>query len=514
VVFYNLFLNLFSRMNASSKYLLHFLPTARFCRILGLLVLSAGILLRLVIWWQQRPIFLDEANLIRNYVERSYGGLFQDLGYEQYAPPLFSVIVKACIQLVGNNELATRLFPLICSIATLLLFYRLSRRFLGMPASVAATAFVAFGHIFIDYATECKQYATDGLITLLLLELTFRLRPPKGIGRSTFGWGLIGAIAIWFSMPSVFVLAGIGLFWLVQGWQAKGKHAVWGTVLAGTCWVISFAVYFILLIRHNAQSDYLQQYHKTYFLAFPPKSIPEWQLLLDQLERICKKAIGKTAIAKILTGIALVAAVREMVVRRKEIRSRQICWLLLVPILFCFAASALHYYSLLARLTLFFLPLLILLVFVGLESLAKNRLTARIIAILVVVILSNQEQFSQMNKPFHSDYAEVRDGLKFIASRQQPGEVLIASDDVLPVVRYYTQHHQSQVPLRNVDLKRLGYGNMVEVKLDSLRRLGYRNIWVVASVHDQVFAAMAAQQDRVLERKDYFYSYVLLYKIQ
>ena len=55
----------------------------------GYAVLALGLLLRAVVWAQQRSIVLDEANLIRNYVERSYGQLFQPLDYERTRHPCF-----------------------------------------------------------------------------------------------------------------------------------------------------------------------------------------------------------------------------------------------------------------------------------------------------------------------------------------------------------------------------------------------------------------------------------------
>ena len=64
-----------------------------------------------------------------------------------------------------------RLFPLLCSMATLVLFGRLVRRWLPPAFACLALGSVAFGHVFLDYATECKQYASDGFVALGLLEM-------------------------------------------------------------------------------------------------------------------------------------------------------------------------------------------------------------------------------------------------------------------------------------------------------------------------------------------------------
>src|ERR1700748_715444 len=85
-------------------------------------IIIVGVVLRLIYYFQNRCLFIDEANIARNIYERSLEGLAKPLNYEQYAPPLFLWIIKISTLLFGCSEFAFRLFPLLCGIASLFLF--------------------------------------------------------------------------------------------------------------------------------------------------------------------------------------------------------------------------------------------------------------------------------------------------------------------------------------------------------------------------------------------------------
>src|SRR5438105_8851772 len=60
-----------------------------------------------------RAVWLDEAHLALNIVNRSMGGLFKPLDHEQGAPFGFLVVEKLAVICFGNNELALRLVPML-----------------------------------------------------------------------------------------------------------------------------------------------------------------------------------------------------------------------------------------------------------------------------------------------------------------------------------------------------------------------------------------------------------------
>ena len=482
-------------------------PAGRWLTYVSYLVLGLGLLLRVVVWAQQRSIVLDEANLLHNYADKTYGQLFQPLDYEQYAPPLFSVIVKFCIQTLGNNELAARLFPLLCSMATVVLFRRLCLRWLPGPFACLALGFVAFGQIFIDYATECKQYATDGFVVLGLLEVAhWALRRPL-TNRLALGMAGLGMVAVWLSMPAIFALAGIGLWWLVQRLRQHDTPAVLRIAGIGACWVGSFLLYFFLLLNTSAKLSNLQTFHQDYFLAFPPRSGAQLRLLGSQLSLMADRAIGKTVLALILAAVGFGVGVWQFLKARGEG-----VWFFLFPIGACLAASALHYYSLVPRLTLFFLPLVVLVVFKGIAALATGRVAFPLLLLLSVLVLLNQQRLPNLVKPFYGDYAEVRDGLRYIARHQQPADKVYMNYNVAPIAQYYQAYHTPPIPLKSVVLQPIRNASDETMHQDiiRLRQQGASRLWLLYDRADESFSQFAATQGRIAQRFDFQRGYVLL----
>ena len=176
------------------------------------------------------------------------------------------------------------------------------------------------------------------------------------------------------------------------------------------------------------------------------------------------------------------------------------------------AASAFQYYSLIPRLTLFFLPLVVLLVFRGLAALATRRLPYLVLLLLAGVVLAGQQRLRNLLVPFYSDYAEVRTGLEYIARQQRPGEVAFMNYNVAPIARYYLQHRTHPLPLQAVVLQpsRVSTGDIIEEDIRQLRRQGTRRVWLLYDRNDDSLSRFAATQGRVLSRYDFQRGYVLL----
>ena len=82
---------------------------------LGTLALSIRYLLRF-------PLFLDEAFLSVNYLDRGPAGLRQPLEYWQVCPLGFLWVQWAIQHWLGFTEYALRLFPFLCGVASIVAF--------------------------------------------------------------------------------------------------------------------------------------------------------------------------------------------------------------------------------------------------------------------------------------------------------------------------------------------------------------------------------------------------------
>jgi hypothetical protein len=487
----------------------------KICLKLAWLTLILGSILRGSVWLQQRSIFLDEANLIRNYLEKPYTALFGHLDYQQYAPPLFSVVTKFCFQIFGVNELSAKLFPLLCGVAMLFVFYGLARRFLSPFAVFMAVLFVCFDKIFIDYATECKQYATDGLVAVSLLLLSQTIDFKSFNLKRALLWAAIGSVAILFSMPSVFVLAGVGAYYFYSFWQNKDTKAMQKIAAVGAFWVLQFALYFYFVLNTDAQSSNLQDYHRAYFLAFPPLSMADLNLFITQIAGIFDRAIGITFLAAAISLLCFALGIKQL---WQTNRARLL--LLALPIFITLAASACHYYSLIARLMLFFLPIFILIVFIGFDAALKKAhlIFSTILTVAFISTIVLQIQILNPLARFTNDYSELREGLDFIKKEKQPDEVLFTAFGVTPVVRFYTQQCDRPYKFENLVLQDYVCcdPNIVENALLDLQKKGAKRIWLLGDQpnHADLDAIIQKQNGRVLKQFDFHRGVAMLYELK
>lgn len=401
-------------------------------------VLLLGVVLRIWVWWQSRNLVIDEANVARNLFESNYRQLAQPLKYEQYAPPVFLWIEKLLSSVFGFSERSLWLYPLLCGIGATLLLYRIAR--ILMPASAVwlPVGLFALGAPYIHFTIMLKQYMPDAFTGLLLILLALRTdllqQSPK---RFLTTWILAGSLAIWSSMPSVFILTGIGAYygWIVlkeKKWSA-GLHLLIVTVI----WLAQFGYYYKTILAPQAGSDYLQHYHRDFFLYACPANKEEWAHNFYRLNEIISYAGGWTAIALGSNLLFLFSGI--IVLARKEMK-----WflLLLLPVVTVLIAAALHQFSLIERVIMFMYPLLLLLIGYGLAQWLQIRWMA------VKVVLFIAGLLSIINHAHFSDYAHYRqqtfaltEGLTYLVQQKVPGSRLYVPGPSKASYVYYTTIH-------------------------------------------------------------------------
>jgi len=410
--------------------------------ILGRLIVLTGALIRLKVYLEERSLFLDEANLSRNIAERDWVGLLNTLDYQQYAPPGYLYLVKSATLLLGSGEYGLRLIALLSSLGLLVLTVAISRQLIrhSWPRLLPLTL-IAFSYDLIRYGTENKQYAFDAMITALLVWLALRY-PLAGLsGRRLVGWTLVGATAVWCSMPAVFVLTGVGLYYGAGLWQAGERQKLWGLTGAIACWLFSFGLYYWRLLRPDIGSDYLNDHHQAYFLPFLPKNPADWRQLGDLLLLLLRGSTGHTVAAYGVGGAALLWGMR--VQARRYLPS---LLLLLLPVLTCLLASGLKQYSLMPRLTLFLVPLLVLLMGVATDDLWTRRSWSPLLLLaLWLPVLSLSKGFRHVFVPLEIENS--REALQ-AAQSADSGSLVYVHHAAVPAAVYYRDHHPQRADFR------------------------------------------------------------------
>ncbi|MGB0840132.1 MAG: hypothetical protein ACPGXL_08330, partial [Chitinophagales bacterium] len=112
------------------------------------------VLLRLVVFLQNRSLFIDEANLARNIIQLSFSDFFGKLLYDQYAPPLFMVLEKGSVLCFGVNEWALRLFPLVAGLLAFYVFLRICKILFQTPTTLYLIGLFGLSLLLLRYSTE------------------------------------------------------------------------------------------------------------------------------------------------------------------------------------------------------------------------------------------------------------------------------------------------------------------------------------------------------------------------
>ncbi|MGB8983890.1 MAG: glycosyltransferase family 39 protein [Anaerolineales bacterium] len=393
-----------------------------------------GVLLRLRHFLSGRSLWVDEAMLALNILQRNFAGLLQQpMEYGQGAPIGYLFSVKVLTLLLGDSEYALRFFSLLAGLAALALMIVLARQCLDRTGAVIAVALFACMPSLVYYSGETKQYMGDVLVCLLFLFIFFRMLHKPATGKDFVLFGAAGTLLLWFSHPAVFVAAGVGLTLFLHYWLAKDRTRMLWTALCGAVWSLNVGVLYVVNLRHLAASEYLLTFWQSGFMELPPWRNPTWfahiwdSLLKDPLGLGIQPLIGF-----LLFGAGIVFLFR------RDWRSGA---LILLPLLLALAASALHKYSLLGRMLLFAVPLFVIGLAAGVNGLAglvKNRYGSHGLRLLMAVYL--------LWAPLHTSLAEfaepktrehIKPSMQYLQESRKPGDVIYVYYNTVPAFRFY-----------------------------------------------------------------------------
>ena len=384
---------------------------------LPLIIIGFGILVRLVQYLFNRSLWADEAVLALNIVNRSYLELLQPLDYDQGAPLGFLMVEKLAVQVFGDNEYALRLFPLLSGIISFFLFYELAHRSIQRLAIPIALALFASLRYLVYYASEVKQYSTDVAIALLSCLIAMQLRSPRLNKSQVVTCSVVGAIAIWFSHPAIFVLAGVGLCSLLISALRREKIII--SLVICSSWILSFAVFYFVSIRKlGGSQDLLKSWQKKD--AFPSSNFDIiW--LLDSFGKFFHNPLGFTGV---MDGLAIIAFIFGCIscFRRKK----ETLFILISPLFVTFLAAYLHKYPFSNRLVLFLTPFIILFIAEGAVYItSKVHFKFTLIGIVLIVLLLAQPLIrasSLLVNPYLRE--EIKPIISYVKAHQKPEDIL------------------------------------------------------------------------------------------
>ncbi|MBY0524156.1 MAG: glycosyltransferase family 39 protein [Gemmataceae bacterium] len=476
-------------------------PSRKYVVLLFWTFLALGVVSRVAHYLPQRAFWHDEAALAVNITERSFGQLLEPLDYNQGAPPGFLMLERVVYLRLGGSEHALRLVPFLCCIASLFVFPRVARQFVSPNAALIALGLFALTRPLTYYGGELKQYSSDVLITLLLLGYAARihgqLRRDEPAG--TWLWGILGAVALWFSHCSIFVLAGSGVAYALACLRRRDGARLAGFATAMSVWLLSFAVCYFLSFQKLSHSDYMQTFWKDHFMPLLPHSAGQLEWFPRTFFGTLESPVGFAAQGMSLAGIAALALLTggTWLFQTRPFALAA----LLLPTLFALLASGLHKYPFGNRLILFLVPGILIVVAAGAERIrawswpeARPLGIAFLSLLFFAPVVGTAGRFVQ-----HSGADEITPLLAHLSEQRQEGDCVYVYVSGWPAYRYYAS--QYGLPLDGpVTHGSLGEWDHYLRELDQFR--GQERVWVVLVHHQRVDRLLRCHLDRMGTKQD------------
>lgn len=385
-----------------------------------------------------RGLWLDEASLGLNLLERGHASLLQPLDYGQAAPLLYLQLVKACADIFGPSSLSMRLPSLLAFLTTVILFDGILQRTLKAPAArIIAMSLLCFNLMLLRYSGELKQYMTETMVCLLVTSLALRFHEQGGVRHLPLL--LAGLLGILLSHTAVMVLAMAGSVLLLQWVRERDPDVLRAGLVCGLCWMAAMAGYYILYAKGHPSRDFLMQYWERAGGFGPPEVFgPDSVRYLTGKLELMRNAKNIFHIPVRWANLTLLLVPLGAWLMGTDRRNLHLL-LLALPVFLHLLLSYLRIYPFDIRLTIYLLPIVILAACIGLDRiLLRTGLAGPYVAwAALIACLWQAEVFRRGQLPIRSE--ELMPLAREVSQRIRPGDVLWMNPDAWYAFRFYAE---------------------------------------------------------------------------
>jgi hypothetical protein len=450
------------------------------------LIVAAGVALRCSQYSFDRSLFLDEAFVATSIAHRSVPELMKPLEFDQRAPAGFLAGVKLLTLALGRSDLVLRLLPLVSGIVSMMLFPTVCRRYLSESATNLALLLFALSPPLIFMSSDLKQYSTDALATIAILLACAAAGPSRWTARHVAIVGMVGAGALWFSFPAVFVLAGVGLVLLALSVGNRQWRDLPRLAAVAVLWGIGFAGMWWLQLRFFEDEPGWKKLWDGAFMPMPPRSLGELLWFPRRFMHIVTNPVGIEFPG--IAGLACLAGIGALYGQ-----SRWRAGVLLAPIAVAVLASGLRLYPVSGRSIIFMAPLLVLTIAAGVDCVRRvvvqRRLAWMWVFIAACVLfqpaLSAKEHVvnRQMYKNttfWEYKFEEIKPLMSHVRAGWQPGDLVYLYSQSHVAFDYYADQF-GFAPADSVRGMMTGLINprWEEIEADLARLSGRKRVWVL-----------------------------------
>ena len=399
-------------------------------RIAAWAIIVLGALVRIREFVFARSLWIDEASAAISIASRDFAGLTKPLENSQTAPIGYIMLTEVSDVLFGPGEMSLRLLPLICGIATLVLFYQLLRRLLQPAEGLVALALAALLNSMVYFSNEFKPYGVDAAATcaLVLCAVTIAQHRPTWPRIALFTG--VACLSVWVSFTATFIVAAVGIPLITLYWLRGQRSDSIRVAMACGIAAVNFAANYLLFMKQLTGNPLMERVWSHLFMSIPPS--PHWLVgrFVDFFTDPFTATFAGLAAAMLLLGVLW-----------HWRHNRPVLAIALLPVLFTLIASSLHLYPAGTRVLLFGMPLALLLVAGGLRFLLDLHHDGRMIFAVVAALLLLHpcvERVEAIKAPFVKE--EIRPVLEEMARHVQVGDTIYLYSNSHFHYDYYVTH--------------------------------------------------------------------------
>ena len=405
---------------------------SRWAKLVVPLLIALALGLRLAYYLLNPSLSTDEAQLALNIMHRPYGDLFEELDFNQAAPPGFLLLQKLAVDVFGASPYALRLLPFLAGALACLLVYPVSTRIAGRSAAVLALALFAISFPLVSYASTNKQYSSDVAVALGLFALMFAIQH-RFRWRQALLLALLGGIALFVSHPAAFVLAAIWLVFVARNVQARNWRQVVGLAVLAAVWLSCLAAAYLL-----TQAS-VEQIQRTAGSGWGSSL----QAVMQTIGGIARYLLGVPGFApEMRAAITCIAIVLCLVGLRAVLpRNPGATALIVVPAVVAAVAVSIQFYPPFGRTFLFMQPPLIILIGSGTAVLLARQgpRPLRIGAGVALSVLLGVGAFETLRHLRPDVATEPTRALSYLVEHTRRGDSLYVSRPAQYTFRYYLE---------------------------------------------------------------------------
>lgn len=167
-------------------------------------------------------------------------------------PPLYFLLLHFWIKIFGISAVSVRFLPLVFSVVTAIVLFRIGQRFFSVKMGIVAALLFTFSNYQMVFAHEARVYSLFALLTACSMYLFMRMRTQPGSVKMVLFYTLVNILLV-YSHFFGFLVIGTQLFTLLV--LRDYRKTILKQVLISTLLIlISFTPYLSIILSRFAYS--------------------------------------------------------------------------------------------------------------------------------------------------------------------------------------------------------------------------------------------------------------------